>query len=255
MLLLHGLGSRRQVWGSVLDKLAERYEVYALDTPGFGESPIGTGSSIPKVLDAIEQFMDEHGIAAAHFVGNSMGGALSLELAGRGRALSVTAFSPIGFWSTPGRIWCQVGLTGGREVASHLGSALPRVVSSRTARRLLVGIVLGRPNKADSDTLMADVHALVDSRGFEEARGSFTDYEFRDASGLVGTPVTIAWGKRDVLLTYWTQAARARVRLPQAHHVSLSGCGHTPFYDDPALCTATILETTARAGAGRAAEG
>jgi pimeloyl-ACP methyl ester carboxylesterase len=40
LVLVHGLGSRRQVWAPILPALRERFEVLALDLPGFGASPL-----------------------------------------------------------------------------------------------------------------------------------------------------------------------------------------------------------------------
>ena len=40
LLLMHGIGSRWQVWIPVLDRLAAERTVIALDLPGFGESPL-----------------------------------------------------------------------------------------------------------------------------------------------------------------------------------------------------------------------
>ena len=46
----------------------------------------------------METLLDGLGVGTAHFAGNSMGGALALELAKRGRARSVVAISPGGGW-------------------------------------------------------------------------------------------------------------------------------------------------------------
>jgi pimeloyl-ACP methyl ester carboxylesterase len=51
------------------------------------------------VIDAAEAYLDEAGLDRPHLVGNSMGAFVALELARRGRAESVCAFSPGGFWS------------------------------------------------------------------------------------------------------------------------------------------------------------
>src|SRR5689334_16691824 len=40
LVLIHGLGSRRQVWGPLIAELARHREVIAIDLPGFGESPL-----------------------------------------------------------------------------------------------------------------------------------------------------------------------------------------------------------------------
>ncbi|WP_433719048.1 alpha/beta fold hydrolase [Actinoplanes sp. CA-051413] len=40
LVLIHGLGSRRQVWDPLIAELARHREVIAIDLPGFGESPL-----------------------------------------------------------------------------------------------------------------------------------------------------------------------------------------------------------------------
>jgi pimeloyl-ACP methyl ester carboxylesterase len=64
------------------------------------------------------------------------------------------------------------------------------------------------------------------------------DYQWTER---LDVPVTIAWGTRDRLLPP-RQGARARARRPEARHVSLPGCGHVPFSDDPPLVTRVLLE-------------
>src|SRR4051812_529805 len=39
LVLLHGIGSRWQVFAPVIDDLAAEFEVWAVDMPGFGASP------------------------------------------------------------------------------------------------------------------------------------------------------------------------------------------------------------------------
>ena len=51
------------------------------------------------VIDAAEQYLNEHRLQRPHLAGNSMGGFVALELARRGRAETVCALSPGGFWS------------------------------------------------------------------------------------------------------------------------------------------------------------
>jgi pimeloyl-ACP methyl ester carboxylesterase len=64
--------------------------------------------------------------------------------------------------------------------------------------------------------------------------------------GLIArTPVTIAWGTRDAVLPF-PQSRRARAVLPSARHITLKGCGHLPFADDPEACAAAVLSAAAR---------
>ena len=53
-------------------------------------------------------------------------------------------------------------------------------------------------------------------------------------------------GDRDFLLLS-RQADRARKVLPWARHVTLPGCGHVPFSDDPGLLADVILSGAAAA--------
>src|SRR6476620_713840 len=90
LVLLHGIGSRWQAFAPVLDALAARFEVFALDMPGFGASPapVPPIASIADLTDRVQAWMRERGIDGAHVAGNSTGGGVALELAARGAASS-----------------------------------------------------------------------------------------------------------------------------------------------------------------------
>ena len=58
LVLLHGVGHRRQAWGAVLDRLTPHRDVIAVDLPGHGESPPlpdGATPVLPIMLDAVQQ--------------------------------------------------------------------------------------------------------------------------------------------------------------------------------------------------------
>ena len=74
------------------DRRAARasFDVIACDSPGFGRSaplPRGIEPTIPSYADAFEWFFAELGLERPHVAGNSMGGAIALEL-GRRRAVA-----------------------------------------------------------------------------------------------------------------------------------------------------------------------
>jgi pimeloyl-ACP methyl ester carboxylesterase len=246
-VLLHGLGSRRQIWEPLTSGLAERCEVFAVDLRGFGESPVGASAAMVDQIDAVAEFCAGLGTLRPHLAGNSMGGAIALELGRRGLARSVTTFSPIGFWRTPGRAWCQFGLGASRRLGDRLQARMPDLIRSAALRVAFFGLVFGRPTTLDPQAALADVNALINAPGFEQASASFGGYRFTDPGLLAQIPTTIAWGSRDILLNYALQHRRAEAALPHASHITLHGCGHTPFYDDPLLCTSTVLATVARA--------
>lgn len=66
-----------------------------------------------------------------------------------------------------------------------------------------------------------------------------------EGGAAIEVPVTVARGDEDKLIP---PSAR-RDHEPPAHAitVTLTGCGHVPFWDDPDQVVETILATTARA--------
>src|SRR6478609_7773375 len=98
LVLVHGFTATWRCWLPVMPYLVPRFEVIAPTLHGHdgGPTPPQPARSIAKATDHFELLLDELGVDTAHFAGNSMGGALSLELAKRGRARSVTAISPGG---------------------------------------------------------------------------------------------------------------------------------------------------------------
>jgi len=244
LVLVHGVGSRWQVWEPVIALLAESFEIYAVDLPGFGESAPLESTTVDTLTDALAAFLTEAGLERPHLAGNSMGGLIVLNLAARGLARSVTAFSPIGFWSAPGRIWCQRSLGASKALGRALRPALPAILRTSAGRAAFLSLVFGKAWAVGTDIALATAQGAIDSPGFDAALASFDHARLQEGSNarLGRVPVTIAWGNRDILLTYATQSRRARGWLPGARHLTLTGSGHTPFYDDPAGCAEILLD-------------
>ncbi|MBF6329005.1 alpha/beta fold hydrolase [Nocardia transvalensis] len=242
LVLVHGVGSRWQVWEPVIATLARSFEVFAVDLPGFGESAPLAHTTVDTLTDALAAFLDEQGLDRPHLGGNSMGGLISLELGARGLARSVTAFSPIGFWSTAGRVWCQQSLGRSKDLGLRLRPALPALLGNPAVRTAFLGLVFGKPWAVSTRIALDTAIGVLDAPGFDSALASFDRARLQDGGRLARIPVTVAWGNRDVLLTYATQSRRARERLPGARHLTLRGSGHTPFYDDPAGCAKILID-------------
>ncbi|MGH3026864.1 MAG: alpha/beta fold hydrolase, partial [Gaiellaceae bacterium] len=98
-----------RTWELVLPMLEREHEVLALTLPGHAGGPEVNGPvSTDELVDGVERAMDEAGIELAHLVGNSLGGYLALQLAARGRASGVVAFSPAGGWDRGDRSYVDL---------------------------------------------------------------------------------------------------------------------------------------------------
>jgi pimeloyl-ACP methyl ester carboxylesterase len=247
LVLLHGIGHHWQAWRPVIDLLAGEFEMLACDSPGFGRSPplpAGIEPTIPAYADAFEWFFAELGLERPHVAGNSMGGAIALELARRRTARSATAFSPAGFWTPLERRFCQLSLSALASTPHALRPAVVALARTRAGRTALFGQLIAHPARLPAEEAVSALRDAWDAPAFGDALAAFRHYRFDAPEQLRRTPVTIAWGNRDRLLPYALQAPRARRMLPWATHVTL-GAGHLPFSDDPAAVAAVIRSADA----------
>jgi len=253
LVLLHGIGHRREAWDPVIDRLAEHFDVIAPDLSGFGQSPAFAGEVPYTMENACDHIADQFavwGVSKPHVVGNSLGGAIALELGSRGLVSSVTALSPAGFFGHVGRLQALVPLVLLRITALFTPKPVLRFLADREWGRRFMGWVLyTHPERHDAEETYGDALALKHATAFERTAMAGVTYGF---DRQVPVPTTIAWGTRDRILPY-AQSKTARERLPQARHVDLPGCGHVPMSDDPELIIRLIHQTAVDAEANEPA--
>ena len=101
----------------------------AFDLPGFGRSPAlppGIAPTAAALADAVERELDRFGVAQFHVAGYSLGARVALELATRGRALSVIAIAPDGLGTPLERVHQAAALMTGRALALLLAPSPPQ---------------------------------------------------------------------------------------------------------------------------------
>jgi pimeloyl-ACP methyl ester carboxylesterase len=241
-VLLHGIGHRRQAWDAVLPLLASHRELVPVDLPGHGESPplAVDGRSVSGILiQEIVGLLDELGLDRPHVAGCSLGGLLALEIAASGRAASVTALSPAGFWTSIGELRYAVAVNKAMQAAGRLVRPLGPALSRGTAGRALIyALIVAKPSQVRPEQAWGDMAAFLDS---SSAMNMILAAATPFAESIPArVPVTIAWGTRDRLLLP-RQAQIAMARLPQAQLVPLPGCGHVPMTDNPQLVADVLL--------------
>ncbi len=242
LVLVHGTGSQLQMWHPVLDRLAAERDVIAPDLPGHGESaPLPEAVVTPeRYADVIEELLDELGVGRAHIAGNSLGGGIALVLGARGRALSVTALSPIGFWTPKEAEFCRRSIVFAATAARALEPVAPLILGNPVGRTLTSAQLAGRPWRMTAEESIGATRNLGRSPGVRPALDGYRRWRFVP-DGPLPCPVTIAWAQRDRLLLP-RQAERARRAVPGARHVTLRGCGHVPTWDDPEQVARVLLE-------------
>ena len=245
LVLLAGIGSSGAAWLPVVPRLAREREVWRLDLPGFGGSkafPDGEPRGLEALTDGAVRFFAQTGLERPHVAGNSLGGAVALELGRRDLVASVTAISPAGFATWPAQQFAGRSLQLSFFLGAKLRPLAPRILTRPRLRRVLYAQMFAHPERLTPGEAYADLVTMLDSAGFRDTLVELDGHRF---AGEIGVPVTIAWGTRDALLLP-TQALRARRLLPGARHVWLRGCGHVPMSDDPEQVAQVLLEGSAR---------
>jgi pimeloyl-ACP methyl ester carboxylesterase len=246
LVLIHGIGSRWQMWEPVIDRLVARHDVIALDLPGFGASAMpvpGTPPGVDSLASLVLGFLDEIGVRRPHVAGNSLGGLLALELARRGAAQSANAISPAGFASRPEMAVARASLWLSVRTARWLAPRADAMLSTRGGRALALSLFVARPSRMPAADAAASVRALAGAPWFDATLPALRPWQFT-SDEKIDVPVTIAWGDKDRLLLP-RQAGRAALAIPSARLVTLRGCGHVPTTDDPDQVTQVLLDGAA----------
>jgi pimeloyl-ACP methyl ester carboxylesterase len=244
LVLLHGLGHRWQAWEPVLGPLARHRTVIAVDLPGHGDSPPLDGAvtglaAVRSMADAVFGLLDDLGLDRPQLAGNSLGGSIALLGGASGRAATVTALSPAGFWSARWQFpYVRAVFRGAQVSGAAIRSVIPLLARSAPGRRLLNSAFVASP------AMMSPQQAVDDAYAFFRARAA-VGAVLREPVAFTETvppdvPVTIAWGGKDRLLPP-AQARVARARIPHATFLELPGCGHVPMTDNQELVVSVLL--------------
>jgi pimeloyl-ACP methyl ester carboxylesterase len=251
LVLLHPFLVSGRVWQDVVPLLSSYHRVFTPTLLGHcGGPPVRRHpASIWDVIDAAEGYLDEHRLQRPHIAGNSTGGFVALELARRGRAATVCALSPAGFWSTGNGSRTRAANKVHRIAAMcRLSRPIaPLIFKSATVRRHALRF-LNTACHGDRLAAARAVELVKDVVACTVANEVFSTEEEQIAPlDPVPCPITLAWSEKDSLFPVATYGKVARERLPHATFELLPDVNHLPMIDDPALVARTILTVT---GAG-----
>jgi pimeloyl-ACP methyl ester carboxylesterase len=257
VVLIHGFTGIWAHWRPLLADLVARYEVIAPTLAGHDggpQFPSGVAMTFTSAADSFEAHLDELGVGDAHFVGNSLGGAIALELAKRGRARSVVALAPAGGWND------------GEPDIERIVRFFKRTVSlSRRAERLAPKIMrrpslrhLALRDAMRHGELLSPAEAVAMTRGTARcavAEAAIESFGTNPRSAVydldqISCPVLLATPQYDRILPGKIHAPRYRREIPGVDARELAGCGHVPMWDDTQLVVRTICEHVDRSSAG-----
>jgi len=229
-ILLHGSGPGVSGWSNFKGNLpvfAKTFRTIILDMPGFGRSPLRPlDRRYPEVAaEAVVELMDQLEIDSAHLLGNSMGGAVAMQLAldAPSRINRMVLMGPPG-----------VNITG--TAISEGGHRLNEFLATPTRDGMIAWIqTMVANHKLIDDTLVDERMTMAQQPGVTEtARKIFanlTDPRFRDQPPLwtltnhIHHPTLITWGRDDRMIPLENGLLPFR-RMPNAELHIFAKCGH-----------------------------
>lgn len=251
VLVLHGFPTSSFDWHLVVDAVASRRRVVALDLPGFGLSAKPDRRySIELHADVAEQVLAHLGIdrlaLATHDMGDSVGGELLARTLDGTSALEVTRRVV-----TNGSIYLDLAqLTPGQHLLLSLpderndlgledpGAALRQSLAATCAPARAPGEdeleahwqLIAREG---GHTLLPRTIRYIEDRRARERR-------YTGAIEAHPSPLAIVWGDQDPIAVP-EMARRLSTAVPSATVELLDGVGHYPMLEDPPRFTAAVL--------------
>jgi pimeloyl-ACP methyl ester carboxylesterase len=234
VVLLHGIGRSLDDWTDAQAALAGNHAVYAIDMAGFGGSDPVADPDLPALARHVLATLDGLGVTApAHFIGNSLGGAVAMRAAVEApdRVASLVLVNSAGFGRQVTIALRALGVPGiGRLLLSRPSPKRSRMVLRSlfydrafvTEERVAGAYALAsRPGGADTFVRVA--------RNLGTWRGVRPGWR-RDLLAEVAPrriPTLVIWGTHDLVLPAHqiVEAARA---FPHARTHLFAETGHMP---------------------------
>lgn len=217
LVLLHGFGGDLNNWLFNHEALAAERTVYALDLPGHGESAKDVGDgSLATLAAAVIGFMDAVGVEAAHLVGHSMGGAVSMAVAqaapARVTSLTLIASAALGDEINGAYIDGFVGANDRRALKPVLSQLFS---DAGLVTRQLIDDMLKYKRLEGVDAALRTLSGTLFAHGRQATR-------LASVAAGVGKPVLVIWGENDQIIP----AAHAHAAGKDALVEVLAGQGH-----------------------------
>jgi pimeloyl-ACP methyl ester carboxylesterase len=232
VVLVHGLGSRKEDWLPVVEPLSKNYRLLIPDQIGFGHSdkPL-LDYSIQTYVDFLNEFLRDLKVEKASFVGESLGGWIcglyAVELSAGAHLVPIEKLILVD----------AAGLKQDKPIPDLNPSSL-------AATRTMMQAIFFDTSWLDDNTLrkiFADrmarqdtytVHSILSNPALGAER-------LDDKLANIKVPTLVLWGKQDSLLPI-SSGERYSAGIAGARLVSFDKCGHIPAAEQSEAFLSTV---------------
>ncbi len=259
-LYVHGLGGSSKNWTDLAYLLAGRLDAEAIDLPGFGLSGPARSYTIATMADRVISWIEHSGRGPVHLFGNSLGGAISVRVAGTRPDLvrTLTLISPAMPFLDPRK--------------SLQSRIVPLLLLPRVERLAARRVAMMDPEELAAQMVAAcwahpdRLHPLRLAEAVEEARRRsdapwYMDAYVRSLRGLVSSflrsyfpgpnsqwrmaeritaPTLVITGRQDLLVDVRVSPAVAKL-IPDSRLMVLDQVGHVAQMERPEIVARAVL--------------
>ena len=239
LVLLHTLRTQLDLFEKVVPDLAKYFTVYALDYPGHGYSDIPKAEyDADFFVHSVEGFLAGLDLHDVTLCGVSIGGAISLVVAGRrnARVARVIAINPYDY--ARGRGMTRSSMLGWMITVTSetpmIGGTVMRLRNFLIMKAVLQGGVVN--HKSIRPALLKEMYVVGNRRGHYRAfisllRHAASWEAATDVYGNINVPVCLIWGDKD-----WSKPSERehdRSMIPGVQMTTVEDGGHFLPLDRP----------------------
>lgn len=237
LVLLHGLGSRKDDWQRVIEPLSHKHRVVAPDQIGFGKSdkPL-LDYKIQTYVDFLNEFLHQLKIDKATLAGESMGGWIAgLDAIEASKNPHLVPLDKLILVDAAGLPWDP-------------SAAVPTNLNPSTLEemRALMKSLFYDTSWLNDDILRAIFTSKLSQHDGYTVRALLAGFNqgaemINDKLGDIHVPTLVVWGRQDALLPLST-GQRYASGIAGARIVVIDKCGHVPAAEQPAEFIAAVSE-------------
>lgn len=217
-VLIHGFGGDADNWLFNIETLSASRPVYALDLPGHGKSTktVVTGD-LDELADAVIAVLDDAGVAKAHLVGHSLGGAVAFKVLDKApaRVASVAGVAPAGLGEGVNDAYIRGFISA--EKRKDVKSALQMLVADpeQVSATMIEGIQRYKRLEGVKEAI-----ETIAAKTMPQGRQAVS---FRSLVEKTDKPVLVVWGEKDAIIdprhSEGVASTVSVVRLPSVGHM------------------------------------
>lgn len=213
LVFLHGWGLSSKIFEPIIYRLKNDFEVYSLDLPGFGSSPINKPMILKDYAEMVFDFLKKNKIEKPTIIGHSFGGAVAAKLAIlHPESISKLILVAASAVRQPRRKMIFI-----KKTADILKPLLPKKI------RKLILKILGY-DKTD--------YAQIKSSELKETFKNVIKEDLRPHFHLIKTPTLVIWGEKDAI-TPFIEGELIAKSIPNAKLAIIKNAGHFVFLEKP----------------------